>query len=82
MQIVIKLFGPQSRIIGQSQVVIECEDAAPTCGRVLAQLGEVEPRLADSLSSSRLAINCEFADANQVIHAGDELALIGMVSGG
>lgn len=82
MQVIVKLFGPQARAVGASQVVLDCQDESPTCAAILSQLAAAEPRLGNTLTSSRLAINFEFADLDQVIAPNDEVALIGMVSGG
>ncbi len=56
--------------------------AEPTAGRVLEALAQDAEPLAPSLASSRLAVNHEFVDSEHVIKPDDEVALIGMVSGG
>lgn len=55
---------------------------SPTCAGVLAGLGEAAPVLAPMLGGSRLAVNHEFAALSDTIAPGDEVALIGLVSGG
>ncbi len=82
MQIKVLLFGPQAQIAGQSSIEIEVVGEAPTVADVLVALSEGEPALAPSLSVSRLAINQQFAAPGDAVRAADEVALIGMVSGG
>lgn len=82
MRISILLFGPQATIAGNREVQVDVAADPPTAGAVLAALEESEPKLASSLRTSRLAVNHEFADQTQTIGPEDEVALIGMVSGG
>ncbi len=82
MLVHIKLFGPLSRAVGQPEVTVPLRRAAPTCAMLRAELAEREPRLAQLLSGCRFAVNREFAAEERPIAAGDEIALIGFVSGG
>jgi len=82
VRVTVRLFGPQARLAGRRQLVVELVGDAPTAGDVRAELGRVEPRLTPSLAHSRLAINYSFASDAQRILAEDELALIGMLGGG
>lgn len=82
MEIRIKLFGPQAALLERREVVLSLPDAGPTVAEVREALGVAAPALAASLPHSRLAVNHTFADERQAIAANDELALIGMVSGG
>ena len=82
MRVTVRLFGPQARLAGRRQLLVELEGDAPTAGEVRAELGRVEPRLRPSLAHSRLAINHSFASDTQRVSAADELALIGMLGGG
>ncbi len=82
MTVSVLLFGPQAMLAGQQEIEITVAEESPTAGNVLAALEAAEPKLAPSLRTSRLAVNHEFADANQPIQPGDEIALVGMVSGG
>ena len=81
MQIDILLFGPQAKLADHDRVTIEL-DHASTVADALSVLGERVPALASSLSVSRLAVNHEYAQENDLLSEGDEVALIGMVSGG
>lgn len=80
MQVTVLLFGPQATLAGTREVVVEA--ASPTAGAVLEALADSTESLATSLPASRLAVNHEFVDASHAIHPDDEVALIGMVSGG
>ncbi len=82
MRVSVLLFGPQATLAGARSVDLAIEKEAPSVSDVLAALHEAAPALTGSLASSRLAINHEFAAADQTIRQGDEVALIGMVSGG
>ena len=81
MTVRVLLFGPQAALAGASAVDVTVADA-PTPTGLLAALSTQHPSLADSLGASRLAVNHEFADPASAIQPGDEVALIGMVSGG
>jgi molybdopterin converting factor small subunit len=82
MRVSVLLFGPQATLAGARSVDVVIQTDAPTASAVLTALREAAPALTGSLTSSRLAINHEFANADQSIQQGDEVALIGMVSGG
>jgi len=49
---------------------------------LMSRLGERIPSLVPLLKASRLAVNCEYADRDQVLQEGDEVAIILPVSGG
>lgn len=74
------LFGPQATLAGRREVSVEVAD--PTAGAVLDALAAAAEPLAASLGASRLAVNHEFVGVSHPIRPGDEVALIGMVSGG
>lgn len=82
MEITVHLFGAQAAIAGVRETTLTLDAPSPTAASVLQALGEHIPELSDSLRTSRLAVNHEFASAEQPIRPGDEVALIGMVSGG
>lgn len=81
MTIDVLLFGPQAGLHGAPLARIEV-DQVTTAGDVLRALADAAPALRDSLRKSRLAVNHEFVGPGAPIAAGDEVALIGMVSGG
>lgn len=82
MLVRVLLFGPQARLAGSEAVDVSIDQPKVTAETVLAALGEQHTVLQESIPSSRLAINHEFAGATDPVGPSDELALIGMVSGG
>jgi molybdopterin converting factor small subunit len=81
VRVTVKLFGPQARLAGSDAIAAEFA-GAPSCAQIRSHLAELVPALAPTLAHSRLAVNHEFAADDQIVAAGDEIALIGMVSGG
>jgi molybdopterin converting factor small subunit len=82
MRVSVLLFGPQATLAGARSVDVDVATESPTASDIFTALREVAPALTGSLASSRLAVNHEFTTADQTIQQGDEVALIGMVSGG
>lgn len=82
MTVNVLLFGPQAQLADARQLAVDVAGESVTARAVLEALGEASAELRDSLRTSRLAVNHEFADAETTIKPGDEVALIGMVSGG
>lgn len=82
MRIQVLLFGPQAQMAGEPSIEIELAGESPTVADVLAALSQSEPALAQSLGVSRLAVNQQFAKPSDTVSPSDEIALIGMVSGG
>lgn len=81
MKIEILLFGPQAKLAQRDRVTIEL-GADTTVSQALLTLRDTVPELAESLNVSRLAVNHEYACADDRLAEDDEVALIGMVSGG
>ena len=71
------LFGAEQKSVGRSSVDVEVADA-PRARDVLKALFEKWPQL----KRARLAVNHAFVAGDEKIGAKDEVALIGMVSGG
>jgi molybdopterin converting factor small subunit len=82
MNVTVKLFGAQAQLVGRREVVVPLDEADATCAALRRGLAVAEPQLEASLTVSRFAINHEFADDERAISANDEVALIGMISGG
>ncbi|TWT98182.1 ThiS family protein [Botrimarina colliarenosi] len=82
MRVSVLLFGPQATLAGARSVDVDVAAESPTANDILAALREASPALTGSLAMSRLAVNHEFAAPDRPIGPGDEVALIGMVSGG
>lgn len=78
----VKLFGPQAQLAGRSLISLDLDTDATTADQIMQDLTRQLPELAASLPSSRLAVNHEYVDQQHPVTPGDELALIGMVSGG
>ncbi|MEN0111214.1 MAG: MoaD/ThiS family protein [Planctomycetota bacterium] len=81
MTVTVLLFGPQAQLAGASEIAVEVGEA-PTADDVLAAIGAACEALRPSLGVSRLAVNHAFASGDTPVSASDEVALIGMVSGG
>jgi molybdopterin synthase catalytic subunit len=76
----VKLFGAEARAAGAREIKVTMD--AKTCGALRAVLEQSAPALRPFLSKCRFAVNHEFASDDQTVSEGDEIALIGMVSGG
>ncbi len=81
MRVRVLLFGPEADAAGASEVSVDV-DETPTCAALRAHLARAVPALVPSLPGCRFALNGEFAPDSSAIGEGDEVALIGMVSGG
>jgi molybdopterin synthase catalytic subunit len=82
MTITVQLFGPAAQAVGRSSVALDIDEPASTCAMVRSRLGQAEPKLAPLLTHCRLAVNHSYAADDQIVEPADEVALIGMVSGG
>ncbi|MEM9110197.1 MAG: MoaD/ThiS family protein [Planctomycetota bacterium] len=82
MKIQVLLFGPQAVITGRDRVLVEVDGVAPTPASVKDALRQALPQLAATLDQSRLAINHQYTMEDTPLCESDEVALIGMVSGG
>ncbi len=80
MRVEVLLFGAEREAAGSDRAVVEVTRG--TCAELREGLGRQHPVLAKFLGAARLAVNGEFAGADQAIGASDEVALIGLVSGG
>lgn len=81
MNVRVLLFGPAAMAAGVESVIVSAAEA-PTCECVLAALGEQFPAIRPFTKGGRLAINANYAVAATQVAAGDEVALISLVSGG
>ncbi len=82
MTLRVMLFGPQAQLAGRRHLDVDLRGDSITCRALLRRLARVSPALAPSLRSSRLAVNHEFARDDRRVLSSDDVALIGMVSGG
>ncbi|MGL4511993.1 MAG: MoaD/ThiS family protein [Lacipirellulaceae bacterium] len=82
MRRTVLVFGPQAVAVGTRSIEIDLVDSPCTVADVLEAIGAASPALLPSLAASRLAVDHEFATPERLLTGGEELALIGMVSGG
>ena len=80
MKVQILLFGIARDIVGQSPLELECNESIDV-NSFKQLLQDKYPKM-NHLSYFKIAINQEFAEDDQVLHEGDEIALIPPVSGG
>lgn len=73
-------FGIAKDIFGWQTIQLQLDDAA-NAGNVKAILEQQYPQLKE-LASYMIAVNDEYANADTIIHPGDEVAIIPPVSGG
>ena len=81
MRVEVLLFGAEAQALGRRSAAVVTEPGS-TCATLLQQLAKDYAPLRPLLGAARFAINSEFAGPDRVVHEGDEVALIGMVSGG
>jgi len=82
VKVEILLFGPGAAAVGRDRLTVDVPDDQPTCGQVRAALCKGDPILKRLVPRCRLAVNHCFAAEEQRVSERDELALIGLVSGG
>ena len=75
------LFGPERNAAGADSVAVEVA-AGVSCGGLRTAISSQHPALRPFLRAGRFAVNREFAAEDRPVGAGDEVALIGLVSGG
>ncbi len=83
MEVTVLLFGPAAMAFGNDRAAVTMHPGTTSSELLTAlalQHAPLRPFLAPGVG--RLAVNRTFAAADQVVQAGDELALIAMVSGG
>ena len=82
MKLAIKLFGPEARAVGRGELVVEVAALPIDCDALRRRVAEVEPNLARLLMTARFAVNYTFVNADYMIGADDEVAIINQVCGG
>lgn len=80
MNINIKAFGIAKDILGQTSLQVEISDEY-TVKELLSDLKKRYPAFGE-LNSLAIAVNAQYAEAEQVIKAGDEVVIIPPVAGG
>jgi len=81
MLVRVLLFGPEADAAGAREVRVEVPSGA-TCADLRSRMETDIPALGPSLGSGRFAVNSEFAPDSAPVREDDEIALIGLVSGG
>lgn len=81
MRVRVKLFGAEAAAAGRAFVDADAPPGA-TAGEIKAAAARQCPPLAPLVGPARLAVNCEFVPDSRVVSPADEIALIGLVSGG
>lgn len=82
MHLIVKLFGPQAAAADTQQIELELDGDDVRSAELRAALAKACPTIAATIPGSRLAVNHQLVCDQHVIRHGDEVALIGMVSGG
>jgi molybdopterin converting factor small subunit len=78
----IRLFGPEAAACGKPEVIVASDRATMTLTDLRSLLAEAQPKLPLAAPSLRFAVNHAFANDSTMVCATDEIAVIGMVSGG
>lgn len=78
----VKLFGPVAKTAGATSAEIMATEPDMEVRQLIESLCHQKPLIAPMVRSSRIARNHSFAGENERVSFTDELALIGMVSGG
>lgn len=81
MTVRVLLFGPEAAAARSDALTMDVP-AGSTADAVKAAIAGACPALSPLLPAARLAVNSAFARGDQPINPGDEVALIGLVSGG
>ncbi|MEI8195309.1 MAG: MoaD/ThiS family protein [Phycisphaerae bacterium] len=82
MTCTVKIFGPLAAAAGDRELVVQTDQNQLTCTQLRALLTRQIPQISALLPACRFAINHAYAEESQVIRPEDEVALIGLVSGG
>lgn len=81
MRLRVKLFATYREVVGSKELAWTAKDGE-RLGEFLDALLRKYPRLAGHRDTMLLAVNHAFAPPDEVLHDGDEIALMPPVSGG
>ncbi len=81
MVLKVLLFGPQARLAQARELTLSLPDGARAAD-IAPAVSRICPALAPTLDHTRIAINHAFAQDDSPVCPTDEVALIGLVSGG
>ena len=76
----VKLFGPEAASTGVREASVKLDGSS--CAELRESLSQQFPQLREVLPKCRFAVNHEFVGLEHRLRESDEIALIGMVSGG
>ena len=79
--ITVLLFSVLRERVGRSSIEV-AQPAEATVARILDQLAQDYPAIAEARRTVRVAVNGAYVGADTIVKPGDELALITPVSGG
>ncbi|MEM1441190.1 MAG: MoaD/ThiS family protein [Verrucomicrobiota bacterium] len=68
--------------VGQEEVSVALEEAGASVSSLLSSLFGTYPDLRSWDEKMLIAVNCEYADRDQILSEGDEVALMPPVQGG
>lgn len=81
MNMKVRLFATLKERVGAPHVTVDVSESAKVAD-LLTALTEKYPAVEPSLRSILISVNQEYAERDQSIHLGDEIALFPPVSGG
>lgn len=81
MAIKVKVFSVLKEILGREELTLDFERGI-SCREVLRRLEDRHEEILPILWHSMLAVNGQYADANTLLEANDEMAILPPVSGG
>jgi sulfur-carrier protein len=81
VRITVKLFAIVKDKAGAGEMALELVEGAMVA-KAVEMLGEKLPALKDHLARCAFAVNMSYVKPNEMLHDGDELAVIPPVSGG
>ena len=82
MECTVKLFGPLAQAAQCHELKLQLDGSDATLADLRTRLAAQAPALAPYLPSCRFAVNHRYAADTDPVHPHDEIALIGLVSGG
>lgn len=82
MSVTILLFSVLKDLAGEDRFHLSLEGSEPSLRDVIEKAYQLHPALRDWDSNLLVAVNCEYADREQVVKDGDEIALMPPVQGG
>jgi len=76
------LYFASAREIAERRMELLSFDGEMTVGELATRLREIHPRLKALEKATRYSVNLEIVDEDEVLHEGDEVAVLPAVTGG